>query len=440
MKKIDIRKIIPYILIFIFFLSWNLFIARLNLDEVWNYGFSNNIYNGLIPYKDFNMVITPLFPFLGSIPFFIFGSDLLTFHIFGSLVLTITIYLISKLVKDKTNLFILLFLIPVSLTYPSYNTFLLTLFIMLILSEKNKKSDYLIGFILSMLILTKHTVGFMLFLPSLLYLKNDYKKVLKRLSIISISMIVFLLYLIITNSLSQFINLCVLGLIDFSSNSKGINIIFILSLILIIINIINIIKDKKDINNYYLLMFSSILIPIFDLYHFEIYLIAFLIILFMNKDINLKININLFAIGVIIGISVILLSERLDNIIYPNKINNFSYKLMDKKYIDYTNKINKKIKEYGIDNIIFLGEDGYYFKIINDRKTTYLDLINQGNWGYNGENKHLKEIKKNKDKIFFVNKNELKSNKQSMKKAIKYVIENGKRINKIYKYDIYKLK
>ena len=129
MKKIDIRKIIPYILIFIFFLSWNLFIARLNLDEVWNYGFSNNIYNGLIPYKDFNMVITPLFPLLGSIFLFIFGSNILTFHIFGSLILTITIYLISKLVKDKTNLFILLFLIPVSLTYPSYNTFLLTLFL-----------------------------------------------------------------------------------------------------------------------------------------------------------------------------------------------------------------------------------------------------------------------------------------------------------------------
>ena len=160
----------------------------------------------------------------------------------------------------------------------------------------------------------------------------------------------------------------------------------------------------------------------------------------MNKKINLKININLFVIGVIIGISIILLNKRLNNIIYPNKINHFEYKLMDKKYIDYTNKINREINKYGIDNIIFLGEDSYYFKIINDKKIGYLDLINQGNWGYNGESSHLKEIIINKDKIFFVNKNELKNTKQSMKKAIKYVIRNGQKINNVYKYDIYKLK
>ena len=35
-------------------------------DELFSYGFSYNIINGLIPYKDFNMVITPLFPYLLS--------------------------------------------------------------------------------------------------------------------------------------------------------------------------------------------------------------------------------------------------------------------------------------------------------------------------------------------------------------------------------------
>ena len=31
-----------------------------NLDELWNYNFARNIADGLLPYKDFNMVITPL--------------------------------------------------------------------------------------------------------------------------------------------------------------------------------------------------------------------------------------------------------------------------------------------------------------------------------------------------------------------------------------------
>ena len=35
-----------------------------NLDEIWNFNFARNIANGLIPYKDFNMLQTPLLPFI----------------------------------------------------------------------------------------------------------------------------------------------------------------------------------------------------------------------------------------------------------------------------------------------------------------------------------------------------------------------------------------
>ena len=53
--------ILELILIFIVTILFNLFINGLTNDEVWNYGFAYNISNGLIPYKDFNMIITPLF-------------------------------------------------------------------------------------------------------------------------------------------------------------------------------------------------------------------------------------------------------------------------------------------------------------------------------------------------------------------------------------------
>ena len=83
MKKvlIKIRPFIKYFLVFFFFLFWNLIVQPIYIDENWNYGFAHNIYNGLIPYKDFNMVLTPLFPFIMSFPFFIFGSSILIFHI-----------------------------------------------------------------------------------------------------------------------------------------------------------------------------------------------------------------------------------------------------------------------------------------------------------------------------------------------------------------------
>ncbi len=35
-----------------------------DLDEIWNFNFARNIANGLIPYKDFNMLQTPLLPFI----------------------------------------------------------------------------------------------------------------------------------------------------------------------------------------------------------------------------------------------------------------------------------------------------------------------------------------------------------------------------------------
>ena len=35
-----------------------------NLDEIWNFNYARNIANGLIPYKDFNMLQTPLLPFI----------------------------------------------------------------------------------------------------------------------------------------------------------------------------------------------------------------------------------------------------------------------------------------------------------------------------------------------------------------------------------------
>ena len=59
--------ILELILIFIVTILFNLFINGLTNDEVWNYGFAYNISNGLIPYKDFNMLITPLFPLIMSI-------------------------------------------------------------------------------------------------------------------------------------------------------------------------------------------------------------------------------------------------------------------------------------------------------------------------------------------------------------------------------------
>ena len=163
------KKVLLYLTLFCIFLVWNLLLVPLNLDEVWNYGFAHNIYSGLIPYKDFNMILTPFYPFLMSLPFHLFGSSMLVFHIEQAIILVVLCFMLFYLLKEKAWFIILFFFFPLPFSFPSYNLFLFFLFVLLLILEKKKANDYFIGFVLGLSILTKQSVGFCLFLVSFYY-------------------------------------------------------------------------------------------------------------------------------------------------------------------------------------------------------------------------------------------------------------------------------
>ena len=425
------------IFLFLLFLLFNLILFPTNLDEIWNYGFSHNLYSGLIPYKDFNMVITPFYPFIMSLGFHIFGSSMLVFHIEHAIILICLCVLLFLLIDKKAWFIVALMLFPVNVSFPSYNIFLYFLLVLIIYLEKEKKSDYLIGFLLGLCVLTKHSVGLCLLLPSLYYIK-DLKKVGRRFLGFIVPLFVFIIYLIITKSIIPFIDLCILGLFDFASeNGKAFNIYFLLFIIMIGITIYFIVKDRKNLVNYYVLAFYSIMIPLFDIYHFMVAFLAFLILILskVKKDI---IKPGLFGISIILFATVLLMDSRFKSkIIYPNNIKHFEYRFIDYDSILFTNKVNDYIKKNSDREFVFLNSNGYYFRLINDMKISYIDLINAGNFGYNGSDKLLKEIKKRKNSIFLVDKSELSPIKQSDKQALNYVIYNGKKIGNIDFFDIY---
>lgn len=425
------------IFLFLLFLLFNLILFPTNLDEIWNYGFSHNLYSGLIPYKDFNMVITPFYPFIMSLGFHIFGSSMLVFHIEHAIILICLCVLLFLLIDKKAWFIVALMLFPVNVSFPSYNIFLYFLLVLIIYLEKEKRSDYLIGFLLGLCVLTKHSVGLCLLLPSLYYIK-DLKKVGRRFLGFIVPLFVFIIYLIITKSMIPFIDLCILGLFDFASeNGKAFNIYFLLFIIMIGITIYFIVKDRKNLVNYYVLAFYSIMIPLFDIYHFMVAFLAFLILILskVKKDI---IKPGLFGISIILFSAVLLMDSRFKSkIIYPNNIKHFEYRFIDYDSILFTNKVNDYIKKNSDREFVFLNSNGYYFRLINDMKISYIDLINAGNFGYNGSDKLLKEIKKRKNSIFLVDKSELSPIKQSDKQALNYVIDNGKKIGNIDFFDIY---
>lgn len=440
-KKFKKTKIfVKYFLLFFFFLFWNLIVQPINLDEIWNYGFAHNIYNGLIPYKDFNMIITPLFPIIMSLPFYIFGSSLFVFHVEQAVLLTVIFYLLDSYLKEKSYLLLLFMIFPLSIAFPSYNLFLFLLFLIIVKLEDMKANDYLIGLVLACFILTKQTVGLLMLLPSLYYFKYP-KKIVKRFIGCFIPIIFFIIYLLYFNSFFQFLDLCLFGLFDFVSNSKGVNIFFFFSILMIGLIFYFIKKDKYNIKNYYLLSFFSIVLPLFDLYHFQIFFIAFLFVVFLETDFKIYLNIRLFVFLLLIGLSIINLYYRIDGkVIYPNNIKYFEYRYLTGKYIQFSDSINQLIEKYDDKEIIFLSADGYYFNIINDLKIDYLDLINTGNWGYNGSEKLLNVIKKKENCVFFVDKEEIGSNKQTDQNVLRYVIENGVILEKKGNYLIYEIK
>ena len=181
-------------ILFLFLLFFASIITRdlYNLDEIWNFNFARNVANGLIPYKDFNMVITPFYPFLGALFLIIFGKSLLVYHIFNALICT-GIFYFMKITLNKSYYIVYSILLLVSL--PNYSLFSILLLYIILYLEDNKKNDFLIGIFIGLTFLTKQNIGIMFILPSILTKK--FKQIKNRTIGFIIPNIIFFLYLII---------------------------------------------------------------------------------------------------------------------------------------------------------------------------------------------------------------------------------------------------
>ncbi len=449
MRKENYKEILKYgVMFLLFFLCLQFFYSCFQGDQIYNFGFSYAISRGEVPYRDFNMIITPFGAFFYFIPF-IFGKHLLIFNLFQAFMLCLMFYYLFKLYGQKTWILFILLFFPYPIPFPTlmfqgYNFLLLFGLIFLIYLEENA-NDYLIGFIIGLCFLTKQTVGFALALPSFYYLfrNKDYKKVFKRARAFLSINIVFVIYLLITKSFGQFIDFCFLGMFDFTkSNGTIFDVNFIVFLIEIICIFVFIIKDRKNINNYYVLAFSMISIPLFDYYHVALFTWAcfFLLIEKINfTDIKrLEFCSFMFATAICLSWFLLYYNFKLPNLSY---FNGFEFKLMNKKVEKNTKEMVTYIDSNKDKNIIILSANAYFFKIVAGRDINYYDLLNYGNHGYNGTNKVIKSLKKEKDPIFIINIKEYEDNssdrQQINKVVIKYVLDNYKLITTKGEYVIY---
>ncbi len=437
-----IKKNYKYLLIFIFaFLMYYIVnFPSTFRDPLANYGFSHAIINGELPYLDFNLISTPLYAFLMTIGLLIHDSFII-FLIENALLVTIMFYFLDKIFKDK--IYILLFLIALligDVICPTYNFLALFFFVIIIYLEKeHSNKDLLIGIIIGLAILSKHTIGVFFIIPSIIFLFKDKKRLLKRFLGLLIVGIVFILYLLITNTFNQFFDLCVLGLFDFSSKNGGVMSIWkILCLLLLIVSIVVLIKDKKNILNTYYLLSISFAIPLFDFAHFSLYLFCITMMLLQYININSKLK-YVFIVMIILYSSLVAYSfNKTSSAVTIKNINRFNYLRMPNDSYNNTIKYFKFINKY--DNSTLLSYSKMIYDISNDKKIDYFDVLLYGNHGINGTNKMINMISKTHDHYYIVDNQtydaEFKTS-QFNKEIVDYVINNCELIESKYIFDVY---
>ena len=426
MKK-KIINIVVFILLLVITVLYTYYFRFLTDDELYNYGFSYSIINGLVPYKDFSMIIPPLFSYILALFLKTFGSHLIIYHIVIAFIIGITTFISYKLIGLKT---IILYILMLMYPYIGYNTFsLCLLFILFYIEEKKVKYlPILEPIIISLMFLTKQTLG-LLVIPSLIFSKN--KK--KTLAIYLIFISVFLLYLILNGTFLKFFDYCLFGLFDFASkNSSSFSFLLIFEILIIIsLMVLSIITKRKDI--FFCLMFQVITLPIVNTVHFTISFIpvAYLI-LKKYKHINYLTFLGVVAtLTFFITYNYIYIYMNGDYLVMDNyPVNNFMKDRVASTYIDSAlNNVKNQLVDYEDYTLYTFGNMAYLLKLSYDIPITKYDLINNGNMGYNGANRYIEEIDNycNKNKcLFIINDNEISDNitSQANKDILIYVQNN----------------
>ncbi len=445
------KKVVRNLLIFLgIFLVSFLFIHVLGFvngygDPINSYGFAKAIKMGEIPYLDFNTISTPLYAFYQALFLFIF-DDFIMINVSQAILITFSVIILYKLFGKKS---FLLLIVVAFFHYKNivatYNYLSLFMIILLIYLEKEyADKDYLIGFVIGLSILAKQTVGCFMIIPSLLFYFKNREKILKRFRGFLIPCFVFFFYLIFNKTVFQFFDLCLFGLFDFlTKNGVGgghINLGWLIfTIITFLLALFLLIKNKKDINNYYLISGVLFAIPLFDITHFSFWFTCFLIMLLPYIKKYSKV---LITVGIAMSITLMFLdfsfsTLKLDLCITKD-LKHFKYNLYRKDFYDANIIVDKFVNTY--DDPVVIGYFSMRHSIVNDKKISYFDVLYDGNYGFNGIDKMKKKIDKMHNQIFIVSKIDYNSKdefSQFSKSLAKYVMDNNTKIDSKYGFDVY---
>ncbi len=479
-NKVKLEYISMFIVIIIAVSIFTFYVKIGVNDELWNFSNIYKMTNGEIIYEDCNVIVTPLFFYLGQLLFTLLNPNYLTFRIYNLIIYTILYFLVYKIFrklkipKEQSFLFlIILFCITgtMILIGANYNVLAIVFILLGILSnlkeEKHKYNNLFQGIIIFLVFMTKQTIGILYLIGMIIYniITIDSIKEKIKVNIIQISFFWVLaggyfIFLSIDNNLYNFINYTILGLFDFTRNTNFDNYIIIFA-IEIIINILVLLialfkrnKEEKSImNNVISLSIFSIMLlinayPIFNKAHIILYSFIFIIlieylikIIFLDKLKNLK-NINtIIKIINVIALAIIIVFSVYMNYLYATNLNK-KYNPYYGGIIENSEQINSVVnyimdeKEKGVD-VKFISCDANLYNNILNINNGRIDLPFYGNLGEDGINNLIEEITKMKNTNILISKEGLKY--QEVEEIIEFVKNNYSIIGEISNYYIYKI-
>lgn len=424
------KRFIGYLLLFLFsfiisFIVYVVFFS--NCDEIWNYGFCYNISKGMIIYRDFNVLPTPLYFFCGSLFIKLFGNYIISLHILDAIICGLIFIMLFKIIRWKSFVIFPVLMICFPLGYNLMS--LLWLFIILLMIYKKCYNDFILGIIVGLSFITKQNIGICLFIPYIFYSKNKFKSIIYFIIPFSILSI----YLIYNNAFYNFIDYCFLGLFDFGGKNSIFTIFTFLEIILLIYLLYVLVRSKfRDREVFYILMFQIMVYPIFNFFHFIMGIIPILYWFLKDKN-NKYINIILIVLAwsiyflIVYSIYSCCNIEMRKNMLYLRNYNSSEIETLYNVY-DY-------IKDY--DYYFFTSEYGYYIKLYFGADIDEFDLVISGNLGYKGVFGKFNEINslcKNNTCVFIVNDGVLGS---QFEEFYNYIINSYEKIDTLEDFDVY---
>ena len=412
-------------ILIIFFISF-LIVSNLRVidgDGIFSYGFSYNISKGLIPYHDFNMVIGPIYSIMFSFLIKAFGNYYFLFKIEHYILYSfIFMFIYEKMGLKSIFVFFLFCTLD---TLFGYNAFVLILFLAILLLQDSdiKKKNIIIGILLGIIIMTKQNIGFCL---AISYIIINRKNIKECFSIL-ISIVPIIIYLIITNSLKDYIDFCYLGLGKFFDNLYVDTNAIIGYLIFLIPLTYIIIKNKKiKPEIIYIIAFQVVSIPIFDRGHIFVGTIPMLYYILLENDNRI---INYYIKGFTTSFFLIYLVLSLIGTKTVMENNYLKYQRIYKETPEYLKQFSKYIDENRDYKIYLLMENAYLIKLYRNKTLSFYDIINEGNMGKR-DNYYLSKMKEdcNNKKCMFIldSKFYKKAYYQGLRNFKDYVEQNSK--------------